>query len=140
MVRITLLDASVRCAVGGAAHTPSATASYTAKVEYWNGSGYTALPLITAANTTDPLAAVPLDTTPVGPGHVLGDYIASWSSLTSSKVIKSTAPGSASVSLPGVVSLTTVPTRAGTAADGTEPLSTASVSVGVMSCSATDAR
>jgi hypothetical protein len=67
-------------------------------------------------------------------GHVLGDYIASWSSLTTDKV---TGTG-AKVTLPGVVTIATQPVRGTTGAP--DPSSGVSVTVGAVSCSAEDAR
>ena len=39
--------------------------------------------------------------TAVGGGHTLGDYVASWSSLTANKIIRTQAMGHAEVQLPG---------------------------------------
>jgi len=133
ILRIELTRASARCRVDGSTHVPSTTYDYRAVVQYWNGIAYVTAATIVPGTTTDPLAAVPL-TTPVGVGHVLGDYIASWSSLTTDKV---TGTG-AKVTLPGVVTIATQPVR-GT--DGApDPSSGVSVTVGAVSCTAEDAR
>ncbi|MBA2954490.1 prepilin-type N-terminal cleavage/methylation domain-containing protein [Nocardioides sp. MAH-18] len=138
VVRITLTDAKVRCAVSGAAHAATASVGYTAAVEVWGPSGYTTVATVTETTASDLLATVPL-TTPVGGGHTLGDYISSWSAVSSSEVTKTAATGAATVNVPGIISLTTQPTRED-ASGASDPLSSVTVSVGVLSCSAADAR
>ena len=143
IVRIELSRASGRCRVTGGAHTASTSFDYHAEVHYWDGSSYVRAATVVPGQTTDPLEALPL-TTPVGGGKVLGDYIASWSSLTADKVDEAATSGqtgSARVKLPGVVTLATQPVRAdATAADGLDATSVMSVAVGALSCSAEDAR
>jgi type II secretory pathway pseudopilin PulG len=140
VVRITLTRASARCRVQGSAHAASASYDYQAVVEYWNGLGYVQAATVVPGATTDPLAAVPL-TTPVGVGHVLGDYIAAWSSLTAGQVTSKQGSGAAEVGLPGIVTIATQPVRQD-AADPTvaDPTSGVSLTVGALSCSAEDAR
>jgi prepilin-type N-terminal cleavage/methylation domain-containing protein len=138
VVRVSLPDASVRCAVSGAGHTGSVSASYTGVVERWTPSGYQQIAQVTQASATDPLESVPL-TTPLGSHGVLGDYIQSWSMLPSTGIRKTTGTGVAVADVPGVVTITTQPMR-DDGTGGNDPLSTASVSLGNLSCSARDAR
>jgi prepilin-type N-terminal cleavage/methylation domain-containing protein len=134
VVRILLSHASARCRLSGDSHAPSTHHDYRAEVQYWNGSGYETAAVITPATTTDPLDAVPL-TASVGNGHTVGDYIASWSGLTADKVTVTQSPGTAAVTLPGVVTVASQPVRG---AD--DPASTVSVTVGALSCRAEDSR
>ncbi len=140
ILRVTLSRASARCEVAGATHTASSTYDYAALVEYWNGLSYTTVPIVKGA-ATDPLAAINLQTTSVGGGKVLGDYVSSWSSATTASVTTNTTAGVSSVRIPGVVNVTTVPVRTLSApATGPDPASAVSVAVGNVSCSALDAR
>lgn len=141
IVLVELRRAVARCLVQTSAHTASASFDYEAVVKYWNGSTYTTAATVTPASTTDPLDAIDLTTTAVGGGRVLGDYIASWSALTGAEVTTSNAGGSASVKIPGVVTIATQPVRNDTTAtDGRDATSVLSVTLGALDCSATDAR
>lgn len=72
---------------------------------------------------------------------MLGDYIASWSSLLTSEVTKTAANGVAQVNLPGVITIASQPTRLdASAADGLDASSVVSVTVGALGCLAEDAR
>ena len=148
VVQIELRRAVARCLVSGAAHAATASRDYDAVVRYWNGSNYTTLAAITPTNTSDPLDAVDLNTTSVGSGKQLGDYISSWSSLLPAEVISTQQTGSAEVQLPGVVTISSQPVRPGlNLLDPNNPLSplvdpnsVVSLTVGAVSCSALDVR
>ena len=140
IVRLELTRASARCQVTGSAHTPGTSLDYQAVVKYWDGSAYVTAATVVPGQTADPLDSLPL-TTAVGGGRTLGDYIASWSSLTAGKIDRTSAVGTARVKLPGVVTLTTQPLRPdANAADGLDATSVMSVALGALSCSAEDAR
>jgi prepilin-type N-terminal cleavage/methylation domain-containing protein len=134
VVRILLSHATARCTVSGDTHAPTTDYGYSAEVQYWNGSGYETAGVITPETTSDPLESVPL-TTSVGNGHILGDYIASWSALTADKVRVTTSPGTAAVTVPGVVTVASQPVRG-----VDDPASMVSVTVGALSCRAEDSR
>lgn len=138
ILRMKIIDATVRCRVAGAGHTPSATLTYSVAISRWSAGSYVSVGTITHTNTTDPLASVPL-TTPLGDGHgTLGKYIESWSSATQSDVRTAAVDGKASASVPGIASLRTVPTRM---LDGApDPLSAVSLTLGSLSCTAEDHR
>lgn len=141
VVVVELQSASARCTVAGTAHDPTAAYAYSAVVKYWNGTAYQSLATISPSLTTDPLEALDLDSTPVGGGHMLGDYISSWSSLQAAEITASAADGVAEVALPGVVTIASQPTRSdGTAADGLDATSVVSVTVGALSCLSEDIR
>jgi prepilin-type N-terminal cleavage/methylation domain-containing protein len=137
VVRIELTRASARCRLDGTGHVPSSSQDFEAVVQYWNGLSYVQAAKIVPGATTDPLLAVPL-TTPVGIGHTLGDYIASWSSLTSDKVTSSARTGAVSVELPGVVTIATQPVRGDLTS--TDPTSGVSIAIGAIGCSVEDVR
>jgi len=137
VLRIELTRASARCRVDGSGHVATTAHDFLAVVQYWNGAIYVPAAIIVPGASSDPLAAVPL-TTPVGGGHVLGDYIASWSSLTKDKVTNSAATGAAKVTLPGVVTIATQPVRA--SSGSVDPSSGVSVTIGAVGCLAEDAR
>ena len=146
IVQVELLRASVDCRVTttGSNHTAATEIDYKAKVRYWNGSGYTTVPLVDKANGSDPLAAVNLDQ-PIGPsGLLLSDYIASWRSLAPSDVTAKTSDGQSEALVPGVVSIDTKPTRedvtGGTGPYAADPSSALSIQVGALSCKAQDVR
>lgn len=154
VVQVSLAEASTRCTVTGAAHTAAATFAYSALVRYRQvdaaGTASWGQVQIAPGGPTDPLAAVNLGGIDVGGGHKLGDYIASWSSLVGSSVQKVEAGGTASVSLPGVLNITSMPLRPGTQtltdatgavlANNVDLSSALSLTLGVVSCSAQDAR
>lgn len=141
VVRIELVTATASCQVQGAAHTPTAAYDYQLLVRHWNNttSQYETVGPITKATSADLLAAVNL-TTPVGGGKQLGDYIASWSAVTPGRVKSVAGANVAEVNIPGVVSLSTQPTRLDAAiTDGTTP-SVVSLTMGALSCYAEDRR
>jgi prepilin-type N-terminal cleavage/methylation domain-containing protein len=139
VIRVELKRASARCQVDGDGHAPSATHDFEAVVQYWNGTSYVTAATIVPGATTDPLLGVPL-TTPVDLlGHELGDYIASWSSLTTDRVSTTATTGTASVDLPGVVTISTQPVR-GSSAETADPTSGVSITIGAIRCSAEDVR
>ncbi|MCA1822807.1 MAG: prepilin-type N-terminal cleavage/methylation domain-containing protein [Frankia sp.] len=123
------------------ATTPTVTATYRLEVDYWNKQpngtfGYTTV--VIEPGVSDPLATVPLATTQVGPDVatgqplMLGDYIATWGSLTAAQT--QVANRRVTSALPGIVSIGTQPTRPGDAT------STMSLDVGRLSCVAEDSR
>lgn len=126
VLQVRLVRAAARCTVSGGAHTATTAVDYEAVVRRWTGASpdpYTTVATVRPDATTDPLAGLDLDTLPV-PGHgVLGDYIASWTSLTRDRVVRTAGAGSATVDVPALVSVVTQPVRT-----GTEPLTTSSPS------------
>lgn len=140
VVQVELTQAKARCSLTGAAHTASATYDFSAVVRYYTGSAYQEL-TVTDGMTTDPLAAVDLATTSVGGGHVLGDYIASWSSLLDNEITATQALGVAKVTVPGIVKIASMPMRADAdSVDGLDATSVVSVAVGTLGCHAEDNR
>lgn len=138
VIRVRLEHASAGCTATGS--TGQATHDYRAVVEVWDGAAFAVVAEVVGGQAVDPLAAVAL-TTPVGGGHVLGDYLASWSAATTGTVRTSQSAGAAEVSVPGVVAIATQPVRADAAApDGLDPASAVSLTLGAVSCSAEDAR
>ena len=110
VVRVELQRATARCLVQGGAHTASATVDYQAVVRYWNGSGYTTAATVAPGQAADALESVPLSTS-VGGGLTVGDYVSSWSSLTTGGVVTAQANGVAQVKLPGIVKIVSQPVR-----------------------------
>ena len=140
VIVVELTRATARCTVSGAAHNASTRYDYSAVVKYWNGTAYQAVATIVPGMTSDPLEAVPL-TSPVGGGHKLGDYIASWSALMSSEVTTTATGGVAEVTLPGVVTIASQPLRPDLGSpDLLDAASTMSVAVGALGCHAGDRR
>jgi hypothetical protein len=139
VVQVELVKGVARCTVSGTAHTAAATADYEAVVRYWNGSGYQNAATIVPSNVSDLLSAVPL-TTSVGGGHTLGEYVASWSSLTSDRIVRTQAGGRAEVRLPGVVTIVSQPVwRPEVLATG-NATSAVALTLGALKCSALDQR
>jgi type II secretory pathway pseudopilin PulG len=140
VVRIELTRSSAQCKLTGASHVATSSFDYQAVVQYWNGTTYVTAATVVKGAVTDQLAAVPL-TTSVGSGHVLGDYIAAWSSLAATRVTNQTATGAVKVTLPAVVTVATNPLRAdATTPSVADPTSGLSIAVGAVSCSAKDVR
>ncbi len=139
VVQVELVRGVARCTVSGTSHAASATADYEAVVRYWNGSGYQTAATITPSNVIDPLSAVPL-TTSVGSGHTLGDYVASWSSLTADRIVKTQAGGHAEVRLPGVVTIVSQPVWKPEVLATGNATSAVSLTLGALKCSALDQR
>ncbi|MDX6252923.1 MAG: hypothetical protein QOF10_6283, partial [Kribbellaceae bacterium] len=140
VIRVQLTRASARCRIQGSAHAAIASYDYQAVVEYWNGTAYVQAATVVPGATTDPLDAV-LPTTPVGGGHVLGDYVASWSSLIVGQVTSKQVTGIAEVVLPGIVTIATQPVRVDTVDPLlADPTSGVSLTIGALNCSAEDAR
>ena len=138
VIRVELTRASARCRLDGDGHVPNTTYDYQAVVQYWNGTSYVTAATIVPGATTDPLAGVPLTTPVDAGGRVLGDYIASWSSLTQDKVSRTATAGEASIDLPGVVTISTQPVRGD--ATSTDPTSGVSIAIGSIGCSVEDER
>lgn len=141
LIRITARSAA-RCTVSGLNHTPAATASYRAEVEYWRWSltdallglsgRYVSAGVITPSTTTDPLSSVPL-TTPVSAIRTLGDYIESWTGLIADRVTRTASGHVAETTIPALVTVLTKPVAG-------EPETALSVAVGAASCRAEDNR
>lgn len=140
VVLVELTRAVARCRVQGPDHAATATYDYQATVTYWDGDGYRPAATITPGAVADPLEGIDLATTSVGGTRVLGDYIASWSAITASKVTASPVPGRAEVRLPGVVTIASQPLRADPATPGGDPASVLSLTVGALDCTAEDLR
>jgi hypothetical protein len=143
VVQIQLSSASARCLVQGKAHAASTDVGYQAVVRYFDGLVYRTAATVVPGAGTDPLQDPALLTKPVklDGSRTLGDYIASWSSLTSARVDQSSATGVAKAKLPAVVSVATQPVRADPAApDGLDGTSVLSLAIGAVSCSAEDLR
>lgn len=144
VVRIELVAASATCRVQGSTHVPTATYDYQLVIEYWDNAatpaaGYKTVGPITAATATDLLAGVDL-TTPVGDGKQLGNYIASWSSVTPDRVKAVTSPYTAEVNIPGIVTISTQPTLPDPDATDTIDPPGVSLTMGALSCYAEDRR
>lgn len=146
VVRITLTKAEAQCSVSlsGGTRVPAARAKFEATVRYMTASGYVTAGTISSGNTTDPLAAVPLDTSVGVGGLTLGDYISSWRSLTTNRVVQTAAGRTARVDLQGVVNIITQPTREGILSGVgvllQDPTSAISLNIGTLSCQAGDHR
>lgn len=144
VVRLELVAASASCQVQGTTHAPTTAYDYQLVVQYWDNAmggtgGYRSVGPVTRATTTDLLAGVDL-TTPAGGGKQLGDYIASWSSITPDRVKTVAAANVAEINIPGVVTISSQPTRPDTTVtDGTTP-SVVSLTMGALSCYAEDRR
>jgi type II secretory pathway pseudopilin PulG len=154
IIRVTLDQSSLQCKVvrSGGVRSATATAKFSATVQYWDGasSSYVTIkdpanPMaettVTDTSTVDPLALVPLTTivTPPGvtPALTLGSFIQSWRASTSSDVETTKPPGSVSevrAKIPGVVSIDSQPTREG------DESSVVSVTVGTFTCNTKDVR
>lgn len=149
LIRVTLSSFSAVCD-SRAGTSPAATASmtYAGTVSHrtYNPTtgayGYSTPVPISSSLGTDPLAAIPLATTAVGlstDGTILylGDYVQTWSSLTSTTITagKQLASNGSSVSIamPGVLTIASRALR-----DETE--STMGVQVAAASCVAADIR
>ena len=142
VLRITLKEAVAHC-ISGAGVTPSASANYQATMQYWNGSGYTAISTLRDTNNADPLDAVALNQViDAGSGLTLGDYVQSWSSVVSSEVTTSVAGRTVSVTMPAAVTIHTGPTRTFPSGWGgnSDETSAISLAVGSVSCEAMDVR
>lgn len=151
MVTVRVTRAAARCTVGGATHDPSTSVSFSATVSWWNGSGYTTLGPFTETSTTGLPDPATLDVVVGSTTRRLSDWIESWSvAREGSGISRVGAPGVARVDVPAVVSVLTVPLRQRVDAsgnpvfDGTDAvvdeLSTLSVTVGSVGCSAEDHR
>ncbi|MEP7055022.1 MAG: type II secretion system protein [Actinomycetota bacterium] len=146
LVDITLTASSIACSVSvtaGSAPVQTATASYTAVVDYWRatnttGGGQRVSTTYSwssaAAPSADPLAALSPSAIEIYHNGAtvirLSDYISSWS------LIRALTEGTTNgvFSLDQVFALTTVPVRA------LDPTSSLGISVGRLSCAADDTR
>lgn len=142
VLRITLDQAVARC-VSGSSLSPAASASYRATVRYWNGTGYSTVSNLRNTNANDPLDAVALSQViDAGSGLTLGDYVQSWSSVTSDEVTTTVSGRSTQAVIPAAVTVHTGATRTfpngwGGNADETSAISLA---IGSVSCEAMDER
>lgn len=144
VLQLELTGASAGCLVAGSGHTASTSYDYKAVVRYYDGNpdggDYTVAANIAKGATSDPLEGVPL-TTSIGGDRKLGDYIASWSSLTTDQVLDTAAAGAAQVKLPGVLKIVSQPVRPdATVTSGLDEGSVVSLTLGALSCRAEDAR
>ena len=143
VVQIDLQSASARCLVQGTTHAASTEVGYQAVVRYFDGTTYRTAATVVPGMVTDPLQDPALLTSPVKAdgSKTLGDYVASWSALTSGHVDRTTATSLARAKLPAVVTVATQPVRADpAAADGLDGTSVLSLAIGALSCSAEDYR
>lgn len=141
VVLVELRRGVARCQVQTTSHAASTSFDYEAVVKYWDGSTYQTAATVTPATATDPLDAIDLATTSVGGSKFLGDYISSWSALTGSEVTATAGGGQADVKVPGVVTISTQPVRNhATTVGQLDETSVISLTLGALSCSATDAR
>jgi hypothetical protein len=147
VLQIDLEYSSAMCTLTGITHAPDVSYDYRVRVRYHDGSGGD-LAYREAADIrptlTDPLSAtlVPMST-PVGGGHVLGDYVSSWSALLDNQVRKTRTAGMAAVRIPGVLSITSQPVRSIdplVATGPPDPSSSVSLTVGAVGCSVEDSR
>jgi hypothetical protein len=140
VLRLTLTSARARCTVNRSGSV-LATSAYQITVQHADPvSGYSTAMVITRASGTevaDPLAG--LLSKPVGGGHVLGDYINSWSLSPPSAT---TTPTRATASVPGALKLLSQPlrNRANAVPVEQDPLSAISLTLGAVGCAAEDAR
>lgn len=129
VLQVRLENSRAFCTVSGPTHTPTATASYRAVVEHWNGSGYSPVAVIRsgAALAGDPpvptsLAGLDLTSYSLGAGNgTLADYVASWSSVGPADLVQSATGNRARVSIPGIVRINSVPLRPAMPLPATSP-------------------
>ncbi|GAA2142003.1 hypothetical protein GCM10009844_12800 [Nocardioides koreensis] len=148
VLQVDLEYSYARCLLMGTAHAATVSSDYRVRLRYHEaGGGYHEVADIRPGLTADPLtpALVPMNT-PVGGGHTLGDYIASWSALLDNQVSRTSVDGvdgMAALRIPGVLSITTQPSRTGTDVLGPNNVdlsSAVSLTVGAVGCSAEDSR
>ena len=146
LIQIALSSASMSCNTTGSFGSPStgtASITYQAYLRYitYNGGSYSWSSWIGLNGAaTDPLAGVDMNTS-VGPvngqNRVLGDYIASWSSLTSGSLAAGrqvSADGKSTRGSYSLLTLNTQPLRSGDAASGV------GITLGNLTCTAEDNR
>lgn len=148
VLQVTLSSFSAVCdSRAGSSPAASASLTFAGTVKYRTydpvlGYSYSAPISISSSASTDPLAAVPLDTTKVGLAAdgttlYLGDYVQSWSSLTSGVITGArqlaSNGSSVSIALPGVLTIASKPLRI-------EPESTVGLQIASASCVAGDVR
>jgi hypothetical protein len=139
VLRLTLTSAAARCTVNRSGSV-LATSSYQISVQYAKpapATGYTELVILRTSGTSvaDPLPR--LLNEPVGGGHVLGDYVDSWSLSQPSASNTSTT---ASASVPGALKLISTPLRNRAGTQESDPASVISLTLGSVGCAAEDAR
>ncbi|HET7735831.1 MAG TPA: type II secretion system protein [Nocardioidaceae bacterium] len=110
VVQVVLERASARCVVQGSAHAATVEHDYRAVVRYLTGTPSTYTEVIVSPTSND-LAAVDLAADRAGGLYKLSDYIVSWTGLTATQVRTTASGGVASVTLPGVLTIATVPVR-----------------------------
>jgi type II secretory pathway pseudopilin PulG len=139
VLRLTLTSAAARCTVNRSGSV-LATSSYQISVQYAKpapATGYTELVILRTSGTSvaDPLPR--LLNEPVGGGHVLGDYVDSWSL---SQPSASNTYTTASASVPGALKLISTPLRNRAGTQESDPASVISLTLGSVGCAAEDAR
>jgi hypothetical protein len=141
VLRLTLTSAAARCTVNKVG-AEVATSSYQVSVQYADPNapppGYSSPLVITrssGASVVDPLPG--LLSKPVGGGHVLGDYVDSWS-LSPPSAATTLTTATASVS--GALKLISTPLRNRADGPGRDPASAISLTLGSVGCAAEDAR
>ncbi len=156
IVRLTLNYAGSQCTVNPTTSTRTARYRYSFDVEYFDPvvAGYQKVSTVYDSSTGSALPAESLASlrgkvvkAAVGatPALTVGSYIAAWSSPTSPLVsAPKTTTTSAEASLPGVVQLVSQPLRPRRASqpvsDTVDPSSTLSLTLGSVSCFASDKR
>lgn len=148
LLQFTFSSATLTCSSSvTASPVASVGATYSAQLRYWTGSAYSSwinlgISSTTPATATDPLAGIPLATTQVGTDSAgqplyLANYVQAWGSLTRAALNENTkiATGgtTASVTLPGFLTIATVPLRS-------ETDSTFALQMGGATCTAGDVR
>ena len=149
LLQVTLNSAALTCQTGGTSATAGATPTYSATIKYWKyaagGGSYQTLSL-SSSQSADPLSpllatdgtGVQVGVDSSGNALWLGNYIANWASATSASLgqFGKIDPDFKSLtgSTAGVVSITTMPTRA------SDPTSSIALQLAPMSCQAEDNR
>lgn len=128
VVQVVLERASARCQVQGSGHTATVEHDYRARVRYFTGPTVADYAEVVVSPASDALAAVDLNAERADGRYKLSDYITSWTGLTDGQVRRTTMNGVASVTLPGVLTIATVPVRGTVQTPSPTPTPTASAS------------
>lgn len=135
VVQLWIDDAWLSCSSGGS--SGAVNASWSGYVRVWNGAtnAYVSYPVKNGGIALpDPSTVQVLPSGPTGAPRMLSSWVSAWTGLTSTSEISKGAGRRAVGVVGSVVSILTVPTRAG------DPTSALNVSVGSMSCVAEDGR
>ena len=127
-----MFGAVVKCSTDGT--TPSATATFKAVVYAWQSGSYQLVGTVQNGGSALPDPATIKVATVAGTDHWLSEYIPSWTALTALDILTGAGGNVARGTTDGIITLNTVPTRAGDAS------SAISVQVSPMSCYAEDNR